>query len=36
MRGAGAIEDNELAFEEDITQKRYANISTGLEATKAS
>jgi hypothetical protein len=34
-RGAGAVEDNELAFEENITKKGYANPFVGLDATKA-
>ena len=34
-RSAGAIENNELAFEEDITIKIYADRSAGLDATKA-
>jgi hypothetical protein len=34
-RGAGAVEDNKLAFEEDITKKGWANPFVGLEATKA-
>ena len=31
----GAIENNELTFEEDITIKIYADRSAGLDATKA-
>jgi hypothetical protein len=34
-RSTGAIENNELAFEEDVTIKVYADRSAGLDATKA-
>jgi hypothetical protein len=34
-RGAGAIEDDEFPFKEDITTDGGANLSVGLDVTKA-
>jgi hypothetical protein len=34
-RGAGAVEDDELTFKKDVTIDGDANLSVGLDATKA-